>query len=324
VAGPLHPLPRARMNPDAQVILQSVSNPLAVDASLCLAAVVYTKGWNHLRIVFPRQFPSWRLAAFLGGLAAVWIAIGSPLEALDEASLTVHMVQHLLLAAVAPPLMLLAAPALPILRGVPQWMARDVVSPLLRLRLMRWFGRLISNPAICWLVATLALIAWHIPVLFELALRTDWLHKLEHMSFFGAGLMFWWPVVQPWPSTPKWPRWAIPLYLFCATLPCDALSGFLTFCDRVVYRSYVSGPRLFGLSPLEDQECAAAMMWVSITLIFLVSAVLVTLKILSPEKTEPPVEPWSAWRRPNDKAKEGLVASQLQPAESDVGVSDGI
>jgi cytochrome c oxidase assembly factor CtaG len=274
------------MNSDAQVVLQSWSAPVAVDAFVCLAALVYARGWNRLRIVANRQFPVWRLAAFLSGVVTVWIAIGSRLEALDDVSLTVHMVQHLLLTAVAPPLLLLGAPELPLLRGLPQSLARGVVSPFLRLPFTRRFGHLVSNPAICLLVATLALIGWHIPAVFELALRWDWLHKLEHASFLVTGLMFWWPVVQPWPSTPRWPEWAIPLYLFAATMPCDALSGFLTFCDRVVYPSYISAPRVFGLSPLEDQACAAALMWVAVTFIFLIPAMLVTLKILSPAKSD--------------------------------------
>jgi putative membrane protein len=282
------------MNSNLQAVFQLWSAPVVVDASLCLAVIVYAKSWNRLRIVSNRQFPVWRLAAFLAGVVTVWIAIGSPLEALDDVSLTVHMVQHLLLAAAAPPLLLLGAPELPLLRGLPRSLARCVVSPFLRMPLTKKFGRLVSNPTICWLVLTLALIGWHIPAVFELALRWDWLHKLEHASFLGAGLLFWWPVVQPWPSTPRWPEWAIPLYLFSATLPCDALSGFLTFCDRVVYPSYISAPRVFGLSPLEDQECAAALMWVAVTFIFLVPAVLVTLKILSPSKSDlhdyPPAE----------------------------------
>src|SRR5580704_9989420 len=285
------------MNSNAQVFLQSWSAPLAVDASLCLAVLIYTRGWNRLRIVCNRQFPFWRLAAFFAGIVAVWIAIGSPLEALDDVSLTIHMVQHLLLAAVAPPLLLLGAPELPLLRGLPQPLARGVVSPFLRLPFTKRFSQLISNPTICLLLPTLALIGWHIPAIFELALRWDWLHKLEHASFLGAGLMFWWPVVQPWPSTPRWPQWTIPLYLFAATLPCDALSGFLSFCDRVVYPSYISAPRVFALSPLEDQECAAALMWVAITIIFLVPAVLVTLKLLSPGKSDLPDDPTAERQR---------------------------
>jgi cytochrome c oxidase assembly factor CtaG len=285
------------MNSYAQIVLQSWSAPVAVEASLCLAALFYARGWNRLRIVAKRQFPVWRLAAFFAGVVAIWIAICSPLESFDDVSLTVHMVQHLLLAIIAPPLLLLGAPELPLLRGLPQSLARRVVSPFLRLPFTKKLGHLVSNPAICLLVATLALIGWHIPAVFELALRWNWLHKVEHASFLGVGLMFWWPIIQPWPSTPRWPEWTIPLYLFVATLPCDALSGFLTFCDRVVYPSYISAPRVFGFSPLEDQECAAALMWVAVTIIFLVPAVLVTLKILSPGRSDFPDDPIAERKR---------------------------
>jgi putative membrane protein len=299
------------MNSHVQILLQSWSAPLAVDGSLCLAALLYARGWHRLRIAATRRFPVWRLASFLAGVATVWVAIGSPLQALDDVSLTAHMVQHLLLAAVAPPLLLLGAPELPLLRGLPRSLARGVVSPFLRLPLARKFGHLVSNPAICWLVATLALIGWHMPAVFDLALRWDWLHKLEHASFLCAGLMFWWPVVQPWPSTPRWPQWTIPLYLFAATLPCDALSGFLSFCDRVVYPSYISAPRVFALPPLEDQECAAALMWVAITIIFLVPAVLVTLKILSPGNLDLP-DDLTAKRR-------GVLSKPLRGSNVELG-----
>jgi putative membrane protein len=149
------------------------------------------------------------------------------------------------------------------------------------------------------------------PAVFELALRWDWLHKFEHASFLGAGLLFWWPVIQPWPSTPRWPQWSIPLYLFAATLPCDALSGFLSFCDRVVYPSYLSAPRVFGLTPLADQECAAALMWVSVTIIFLVPAVLVTLRILSPSKADLPDDPTAQRQR--------LLSESLLDSKVEVG-----
>jgi putative membrane protein len=89
-------------------------------------------------------------------------------------------------------------------------------------------------------------------------------------------------VIQPWPSVARWPRWAIPLYLFAATLPCDALSGFLVFCDRVVYTTYLSAPRLAGISALQDQQRAAALMWTVVTFILMIPAVMITLQILSP------------------------------------------
>jgi cytochrome c oxidase assembly factor CtaG len=296
------------MTSEIQIVLESWSAPIGVNVSLCLAALVYTRGWLRLRIVFPRLISAWQLGAFLAGIISVWIAIGSPVDAFDEVSLSVHMVQHLLLMTIAPALIWLGAPALPLLKGLPHWLARRVVSPFLQWRVVKWFGRFLANPAICWLAAALALIGWHVPAVFELALRWKWLHELEHACFFGAGLLFWWPVVQPWPSTPRWPRWSIPLYLFFATLPCDALSGFLVFCDRVVYASYLSAPRLFGISALQDQECAAALMWTCVTIIFLVPAVIVTLQILSPQKEQLPPGTWSGFPTDVEAAsKTGIV-----------------
>jgi putative membrane protein len=289
------------MTSDAQAILQSWSPPLGVNLALGIAAIIYVRGWLRLHAVFPSLFSFWRLAAFLTGIVSIWIAIGSPLAAFDDVSLTVHMVQHLLLMALAPPLVLLGAPALPFLQGIPQLIARRAIGPFLRWAPLKRLGHLIANPAICWLAATLALIAWHVPVLFAAGLRLDWLHDLEHACFLGTGLLFWWPVVQPWPSTTHWPRWSMPLYLFAATLPCDALSGFLAFCDRVVYVSYNSAPRLLNIPPLEDQQLAASLMWICVTIILLVPAIIITMQILSPQNSRLPQTTW---------AQAGEIASQ--------------
>jgi putative membrane protein len=271
------------MNADSEAILQSWSNPFGVDLALCLAALIYARGWLRMRMAFPGLISPWRLAAFFGGIICVWIAIGSPLNAFDDALLTVHMLQHLLLMSVAPPLILLGAPQLPLLHGLPRFFARGVVSPILRASSVKRLGHFVSNPAFCWLAAAFTLIGWHVPAVFELALRWNWLHELEHASFLVAGLLFWWPVIQPWPSAARWPRWSIPLYLFCATLPCDSLSAFLAFCDRVIYSSYLSAPRLLRMSPLGDQQLAASLMWVLVTIILAVPAVVVTMRILAPQ-----------------------------------------
>jgi putative membrane protein len=300
---------RIVMTSDVQAILESWSAPLGVNLVLCLSTLVYVRGWIRLHLVFPNLILRWRLAAFLAGIVSVWIAIASPIDAFDDVLLSVHMVQHLLLMAIAPPLILLSAPALPLLQGLPQSVARHVVGPFLRSALLKRIGHSITQPAICWLAATLALIGWHIPGVFELALRWNWMHELEHACFFGAGLLFWWPVIQPWPSTARWPRWSIPLYLFLATLPCDALSAFLAFCDRVVYSSYISAPRPFNISPLQDQECAAALMWVCVTIVFLVPAVIVTMQILSPRRAYAQSETWT---RLHIIAGQSLRASKLR------------
>jgi len=290
------------MTPAAQALLQSWSALLAVNLALCLAILIYIRGWFRVHTAFPNLISMWRLAAYFAGIFSIWLAIGSPLDAFDEASLTVHMTQHLLLMSVAPPLLLLGAPALPLLHGIPQSTARTIVGPVLRSGTVKALARPISNPAVCWLAAALALIGWHVPAVFELALRWNWLHEVEHATFLGAGLLFWWPVIQPWPSIARWPRWSIPLYLFFATLPCDALSAFLVFCDRVVYASYLSAPRVLNLSPLQDQQGAAALMWTCVTVIFLVPAVVVTIQLLSPHHPDLAETTWAGLHAASSQA----------------------
>jgi cytochrome c oxidase assembly factor CtaG len=257
--------------------------PVPVTLALLLIVCVYWRGWIHLRKVIPHMISVAQFAAFTGGLAALWIAIGSPVNALDHQLLTFHMVQHLLLMAVAPPLVLLGAPIMPLLHGIPQSFVR-ALGPLFRHSATQWMGGVAIHPAFCLLAASFAVLAWHYPPLFELGLRSHRWHEVEHAFFLITGILFWWPVVQPWPSVARWPRWSIPLYLFLATLPCDALSAFLAFCDRVVYRAYAAGHHHAGMSPLGDQEFAGALMWVNITFIYLAPAVVVTIQLLSPSK----------------------------------------
>jgi putative membrane protein len=127
--------------------------------------------------------------------------------------------------------------------------------------------------------------SWHVPAVFERALHAPAWHVVQAASFLVTGLLFWAPVVRPSPSY-TWPRWSIPLYLFAATLPCDALSAFLVLCGRVVYPVYGAAPRVFGLSPLRDQELAGSFMWVAVTLIYLVPASAITRQLLSPTEPE--------------------------------------
>jgi cytochrome c oxidase assembly factor CtaG len=260
---------------------QSWSLPLGLTASLLVVAIFYVRGWLRLRKRMPGAIPLSRLISFLGGLVSVWVAVGSPLGSLDHRMLTAHMLQHLLLMAFAAPLILLGAPAAPLWHGLPQSMSQPLTT-VLRQTWLQSLGRGMTHPIFCLLASSIALIAWHVPPLFELAMRSSWLHTVQQLSFFAAGFLLWWPVIQPWPSVARWPRWSIPLYLFLATLPCDALSAFLTFCDRAIYPSYQPGGAPFNLSALADQQLAGSLMWVSVTFIYLFPAVAVTMQILSP------------------------------------------
>lgn len=201
-----------------------------------------------------------RKAQTAAGLFVAWLVLGSPLSALDHALLTFHMVQHLLLMTVAAPLILLGA-------------SRAAPSGALRAPPAR--GALV---AFCWLAGTVVVVAWHVPAAFELGMRSHVWHLIQQVTFLIAGLLFWWPVIHS--SSPL-----APLYLFLATLPCDALSAFLAFCGRVVYPSHQAAHHgLFGLSPLQDQECAGALMWFWVTIAYLLPAIAITLRLLSPSR----------------------------------------
>ena len=225
--------------------------------------------------------PAWRAASYLLGLFLIWLAVGSPLSEFDEQLLTVHMAQHLLLMTLAPALILLGAPIMPLLHGLPRHFVQSSLAPLFRYPPVQRLGRLLSNPTLCWLAAAAALVGWHVPAAFTFALQSETWHVVEHSSFLVAGFLFWWPVIQPWPNVIHEPRWFILLYLFLATLPCDILSAYLTFCDRVVYPVYLNTPRPFGISPLADQQCAGALMWSCITILYLLPAAILTVQLLS-------------------------------------------
>jgi cytochrome c oxidase assembly factor CtaG len=128
----------------------------------------------------------------------------------------------------------------------------------------------------------IALIAWHIPAAFELALGSGGWHDVEHICFFGTSVLFWWPVIQPWPSVSRWPRWSIPLYLLLGAIAGSAVSAYLCFSERLLYPSYADAPRIWGLAPLADQEIAGAVMWVAMTIAFCLPAFLITVRVLSP------------------------------------------
>lgn len=105
------------------------------------------------------------------------------------------------------------------------------------------------------------------------------------MCFFLTSLLFWWPVVQPYPSKPIWSRWTIPIYLF-GMMPCGVLGAFPCFGDRVVYPAYSAAPNIFGMTPLDDQVFAGALMWVFGTFVYVVPGVIITARLLSSETWE--------------------------------------
>src|SRR6266850_2701591 len=255
--------------------------------AFAFVAVVYLRGWLRLRSPSFQVIGGWRAAGFLLGLFLIWIAVASPVASGDAHLLSVHMLQHLLLMSLATPLIWLGEPVRPLLWGLPRRVGETVALPLFQRGPIRRLGTVLGHPVVCWLAATAALVGWHIPAALALGMQSPIWHAIEQASFLAAGLLFWWPVVQPWPKSSADRGWSIVLYLFLATLPCDILSGFLVFSERVAYPVYLSMPRHFGFSAMEDQQCAAALMWTLVTLIYLVPAAILSTRLLSPRSFHP-------------------------------------
>lgn len=247
---------------------------------IVFTAWVYLRGWLHLRSTSFNIINSWHAFSFVAGLSLIWVAIASPIAPLDHELLTVHMLKHVLLMTLAPPLIWLGDPVSPLLHGLPLRFVQRVLAPAFQWVPIRRIGRMLGRPEFGWLVAAAALVGWHIPAVFTLAMHSAAWHFVEQSSFLASGLLFWWPVVQPWPSVLR-PDLSMILYLFFATLPCDILAGFLVFCDRVVYPAYLSSSHLLGLTALGDQQCAAALMWTCVTLVYLVAGAILTMQLLS-------------------------------------------
>jgi len=266
--------------------------PRGVTFALAFAAFIYALGWIRIRRTRSAQFPAWRLAAFLGGILFMFVAVASPLDTFSESLLFMHMAQHYLLMSVAPPLIVLAAPIIPMLRGLPRFAIR-ALRPLFVTRVLHSAGRFFTRPRVAWLAMNAAYIGWHIPRAYEFALASESWHNFEHACFFFTNLMFWWPVIQPWPARATHSRWPLVPYLLLADVVNTAVSAFLCFSGRLLYPSYAEIPRPLALSALNDQAAAGAFMWVLGSVVYLVPAVFIVAQLLSPPSAAPPFSPAS-------------------------------
>lgn len=253
--------------------------PVWLTGSILITAGIYLRGWLAVRKTRRKQFDEVRLFSFFSGLAVLWLAIGSPMDGFADALLSAHMVEHLLLMSVVPPLLLWGLPVVPLLRGMPSWITRNIVGALIRNRAVRQFAHWLVTPIVAWLAMNVTLLVWHIPGAYDFALEHENWHAVEHACFLFTSLLFWWCVIRPWPAARIRQNWGILLYLVAADLVNTMLSAFLAFCGRPVYAFYVTSPNPFHASPLDDQTLGAVIMWVFGSIIFLVPAMLITLQL---------------------------------------------
>ena len=254
---------------------------------LALVAAIYTIGWVRARRTRPAELPSWRLAVFLAGIVSVFVAISSPLDTFSESLLFMHMAQHFILMSIAPPLLVLGAPVVPLLRGTPRFVVR-MLQPVFRSRTVHALLQKPQRTLVAWLAMNVTYVGWHVPVAYEFALQSEAWHNVEHACFLFTSLVFWWPVVRPWPSRAiKSPLLLIP-YLVCADLVNTGVSAFLCFSGQLAYPSYAEAQRPFPITALNDQIAAGSFMWVFGSMVFLIPVAAIFVRWLSPQATSLP------------------------------------
>jgi cytochrome c oxidase assembly factor CtaG len=267
--------------PTFTALLTTWTLPVLPFVTILLTAAVYLRGWLTAR-TRPQELPPWRALCFCAGLLTLWLAIASPLDAFDDYLLTAHMIQHFLLMSVIPPLLVLGAPQVPLLRGLPRWLIRRPLHPLFASRPLHRLARFVLHPATVWLAMNAAYLGWHVPAAFELTFRSETIHQSEHLCFLLTSIAFWAVILEPWPYRCPWPRWAIIPYLLGADLLNTVLSAILVFSGRVLYPSYAAAPRICRLTPLQDQIAAGSEMWVLNSLVYLIPAIALIVAQLSP------------------------------------------
>jgi len=234
-----------------------------VAVALVGLGTLYGRGWWCLRRR-GHPPPRWRLALYNLGLAAIAVALLSPIDALADELFPMHMVQHLLFAMIAAPLLLLGNPLPVVLWGVPAGARRRLASPLTRRSSFRRALRVLTLQPVAWLVYVIDLWAWHVPLLYQLALEHEAVHVVEHTAFFVTALLFWWPIVRPAPRLhpPTHPGFEI-LYLVAATAQNTALGVLLTVSERSFYPHYEQTALRLGVNAVDEQVAAGGIMWVS-------------------------------------------------------------
>lgn len=198
-----------------------------------------------------------QIVAFMLGVVLMFLALVSPLDELGDSYLfSAHMVQHLFLTIVGPPLLLI---------GMPEWFIR----PIIRNRVLFAVLRFLTYPAVAFVIFNADFFLWHAPSLYNATLENQNIHILEHVTFIIFGLLFWWPIFSPSKDLPRLSIGGQILYLFLSGMPVVLLGAGLTFAPPL-YAPYIAAPRVWGISAATDQQLGGLIMWVPGNIIFII------------------------------------------------------
>ena len=239
------------LHPAAQIALTDFTvHPSTVIGLVGLGALYHWRARHRTAGSVGVSPSTGQRASFFAALALIFLSLNGWLHDLSDGYLfSAHMVQHLVLTLIAPPMLLL---------GTPGWMLRPalgwpVVGPL-----ARW----VTTPARCFAIFNVVLVAWHLPPMYDLAMRHHSVHIVQHLCFMTAAVLMWWPVLSPLPELPRLSYPGQMLYLFLMTIPMSIVAVCIGYADTLLYPFYASAPRLWGITPMQDQMIGALIMWI--------------------------------------------------------------
>jgi cytochrome c oxidase assembly factor CtaG len=297
------------LDPVLKALLLSWEWRAEVIAVLVMAGTLYTRGWWRIRqrganpqhpgrshsTIYRRALASgWRLAAYLCGLVVIGVALMSPIDVLGGQLFMMHMVQHKLLIIIAPPLLLIANPLPFFLWSLPV-RARYAAGRLLnRESNFRRALRTLTAPGLVWMGFVAVLIGWHDPNAYNAALRNDLVHDIEHLTFFGTAMLYWWQVIGAGPRLRSLSR-GMRLAFLLATVPVNMATGVaIAFAGEPIYSYYTAVPRLWGISVMQDQMLSGVIMWIPGSMMYVLAALILISRMIQTEADKEPL-PESEW-----------------------------
>lgn len=239
--------------------------------------VCYVAGLCRLRRRAPTAIARHDTAYFAAGYVTLVVALLSPLHEISEQLFTAHMIQHELLMAVAAPLLVMGRPG-PILLWAFGRDTRRRVGAVIRRGLIRRAWTIATRPFDAWLAHGVAIWVWHIPLLFQATLHNDFVHALQHISFLGSGILFWWSITH---GIRRAARGMAIVYLFTTVVHTGVLGALLAFAHTPWYPEYAMTAARWGFTPMGDQQLAGLVMWVPASAVYLIAALAIMRAWLS-------------------------------------------
>lgn len=278
------------MHPILKALLSSWEWRLEIIVILLALGLLYSFGWSRLRRQSARHgMATWpRLVAYLAGLGIVAVSLMSPIDLLGGQLFFMHMIQHMLTIMLAAPLLLLANPYPFMIWGLPAGGRRAVTRLFTEDSAFQSGLGAVTRPVVTWLVFLTVYLGWHDATLYNAALRSDWVHDVQHITFFLAAVLFWWPVVGPAPHIHKrFPGFARMVYLIGMIPPNMFVGVSIAYATTVIYTYYESVPRIWGVSALEDQMLGGAIMWIPGSMMFIIAALIVLARMFGSKDAQP-------------------------------------